>query len=149
MENKLAKNVIQNIASNNCYRYNCHGLRAELETIIEEYNGKKLFIYKKLVRHFGRVLSSKKDSFVGELGSESHYSLLHDIEKDLFLQVKQRKKYEKEGKYLLLFLSCSVFSEKLKWNHMKITPSLKCYSYSTYSRGNVFPPRTFIGGKRS
>ena len=49
METKLSKNVTQNIASNNCYRYNCHGLRAELEKIIEEKNGKKLFIYQKLV----------------------------------------------------------------------------------------------------
>ena len=84
METKQSKNVIQNNASNNCYRYNCHGLRAELEKIIKEKNGKKLFIYQKLVQHFGRVLSSKKDSFVGELASESHFSLLNDIEKDLF-----------------------------------------------------------------
>ena len=63
MEAKLSKNVIQNIASNNCYCYNCHGLRAELEKIIEEKNGKKLFIYKKLVQHFERVVFSKKGLF--------------------------------------------------------------------------------------
>ena len=100
---KLAKNVIENIAINNWYRYNCHGLRAKLEKIIEEKNGKKLFIYKKLVEHFGRVLSSKKDCFVGELASETHYSLLQDIEKDLFLKVKNRKKYSDNGEVFVSF----------------------------------------------
>ena len=103
MENKLAKNVIENIAINNCYRYNCHGLRAELEKIIEEKNGKKLFIYKRLVEHFGRVLSSKMDCFAGELASETHYSLLADIERDLFSKVKNRKKYSKDGEVFVSF----------------------------------------------
>ena len=103
METPLKRNVIENIATNNCYRYNCHGLRAELEKVIEEKNGKKLFIYKKLVEHFGRVLSSKKESFVGELASKSHYTLLNDIEKDLFMVVKKIKMYDENGKVFVTF----------------------------------------------
>ena len=99
----LAKNVIENITSNTVYRYNCHELREELKEIIEKNNGKNFYIYLKLVEHFGRVISQGRSSFVGELDSESIYSLLEDISKDLFLRVKKRKRYNENGEIYVTF----------------------------------------------
>ena len=75
----LTKNVIENIATNNCYLYNCHELHQELKQIIEKHNGKKLFIYRIIVELHGRVITHTKDSFVGELWYNTHYTLLNDI----------------------------------------------------------------------
>ena len=41
----LTKNAIENIATNNCYLYNCHELHQELKQIIEKHNGKKIFLF--------------------------------------------------------------------------------------------------------
>ena len=99
----LPKNVIQNMATNNFYLYNCHELYEELKYIIEKYNGKKHFIYKRLVEHFGRVISQTKDSFREELGYDSHYTLSNDIFKDLFCKVKKRKRYDENGEIFVTF----------------------------------------------
>ena len=89
----LAENVCANIATNFCYRYNCHGLYDQLLHCVRENNGANRPTYKLLVKYFGRVLSYSSTSFKGELDQELHYSLLNDIKRDLFLQVKKRKKY--------------------------------------------------------
>ena len=117
----LAKNVIENIATNNVYSYNCHKLKEELKVIIEKNNGRDFFIYRRLVEHFGRVISQKKDSFVGELGSESQYTLLEDISKDLFLKVKKGKDMRKMEKLMLLSLLCSQKIIKATENYDKYT----------------------------
>ena len=100
----LAPNVIQNMTTNYCYLYNCHEIRAQLKAVIEESNGKKLEIYRVLVSHFGRVISSKRNSFVGELNQEIYYTLLDDLNKDLFMKVRERKKYPKHSNIYITFL---------------------------------------------
>ena len=89
----LPENVCINITTSTCHRYNCHNIYDRLLNCIRENNGANRPIYQLLVRHFGRVLSYSKTSFVGELDQELNYKLLNDINKDLFLQVKKRKKY--------------------------------------------------------
>ena len=89
----LPENAVVNMTNNFCYRYSCHGLHDRLLNVIRETNGQSRAIYKTLVEYLGRVISHTKTSFVGELDQELHYSLLNDINKDLFMQVKKRKKY--------------------------------------------------------
>ena len=78
----LIPNVIENMATNYCYMFNCHKLNEHLNAVIKETNGRKLAIFRAIVAHFGRVISSKKDSFVGELAIDSHYNLLNELKKD-------------------------------------------------------------------
>ena len=101
----LAKNVIENMTNNDCYLYNCHELHEEFKQVIEKYNDKKFFIYKRLVEHFGRIISQKKDSFVGELGYDSQYTLINGIFKVLFCKVKSRKRYEENGEIFVTFFA--------------------------------------------
>ena len=68
----IAGNVIINMANNYCYRFHCHELFEQLKTVIAESNGSKRAIYKLLVEHFGRIISAKKDSFIGELNEQLH-----------------------------------------------------------------------------
>ena len=89
----LAENVCVNITSF-CCRFNCHSIYDKLLICVRENNAANKPIYELLVRHFGRVLSYTKNSFVGELDQDLHYTLLNDINKSLFLQVKKRKKYD-------------------------------------------------------
>ena len=89
----LPENVCVNMTTSFCYRFFCHNIYNDLLKCIRENNGSSREIYKLLVRHFGRVLLYTKTSFVGELHQELHYTLLNDINKDLFIQVKKRKKY--------------------------------------------------------
>ena len=87
----IPENVYINIATSTCCRYFCHDIYI-LKCVLETDNSKRE-IYKLLVRHFGRIISSSKTSFIGELHQQLNYTLLNDINKDLFLQVKNRKKY--------------------------------------------------------
>ena len=89
----ITGNVMINMANNYCYRFNCHELFEQLKTVIAESNGSKRAIYKLLVDHFGRVISAKKDSFIGELNEQLNCTLLKDINQHLFMQVQVRKKY--------------------------------------------------------
>ena len=73
--------------------FNCHELYEQLKAVIKEENGKKLPIFRVLVDHFGRILSTKKDCFVGELTEQPNWTLLEELNKNLFLKVKERKKY--------------------------------------------------------
>ena len=88
----IPENVYINIATSTCCRYFCHDIYDILKCVLETDNSKRE-IYKLLVRHFGRIISSSKTSFIGELNQQLNYTLLNDINKDLFLQVKNRKKY--------------------------------------------------------
>ena len=89
----LPENVCVNMATSFCCRFFCYNIYNDLLNCIREKNGSSREIYKLLVKPFGRVLSCSKTSFVGELNQELHYTLLNDINKDLFIQVKKRKKY--------------------------------------------------------
>ena len=89
----IPENVCINMATSFCCRFFCHDIYNDLLKCIRGNNGSSREIYKLLVRHFGRVLSYSKTSFVGELDQELHYTLLNDINKNLFIQVKKRKKY--------------------------------------------------------
>ena len=93
------------MASNYCYMFNCHKLLKQLKVVIKEDNGKKLSIFRVLVAHFGRIISSKKDSFVGELALDSHHSLLKEIEKCLFIKVRDRKKYPGNDEVFVVFFT--------------------------------------------
>ena len=100
----LAKDVIQNMATNICHLYNCHDIHDELIKVIEKYNGNKRHIYQKIVKHHGRVLSQTRSSLVGELGYDTHHKLITDIFGALFCQVKKRKNYDENGEvFITLF----------------------------------------------
>ena len=101
---KLAPNVIENMANNYCYLFNCHDLYRQMKAVIEEENGKKLPVYRVLVAHFGRVISSQKSSFVGELARGSHRTLLEEINKHCFFNVRSRKKYPGSEQTFVTFL---------------------------------------------
>ena len=101
----LNENVIINMANNYCCRYSCYNLNDSLRKVIRESNGSKRAIYELLVRHFGRIMSSKKSSFVGELNQEFHYTLINDINKDLFIQIKSRHKYTNSENIFVTFLA--------------------------------------------
>ena len=91
---KLKENVIQNIAINHNCRYRCEDLRNEFVDIVRRHNGKKYFIFLRLTKHFGRIKSQTIGGFVGELGSETSWTLLDDVNKNCFIKVKDRKKYD-------------------------------------------------------
>ena len=71
----LAKNVIENIATNNVYRYNCHELKEELKDIIEKNNGRDFLYIVDLLNILGE-LSLKKKTLLWEssaLRANIHY----------------------------------------------------------------------------
>ena len=89
----LPENVSINMATAVCCRYNCHKIYTDILKCIRETNGSSRETYKLLVRYFGRIISYSQTSFVGELNQDLYYRLINDINKDLFLQVKSRRKY--------------------------------------------------------
>ena len=122
----LAKNVILNMATNNCYLYDCHEIHDELLKVIEKYNGNKRHIFQKIVEHHLRVLSQTRSSFVGELGYDSHHKLLTDIFACLFCQVKKRKKYNEDGEIYVTFFA------------MQLKVQTKMESYEDYTLVELF-----------
>ena len=94
---KLKENVIENIAINYTCRYRCENLKNEFVDIVKRHNSKKYFIFLRLVDHFRRIKSRTINSFVGELGSESSWALLDNINKNCLIKVKDRKKYDEYG----------------------------------------------------
>ena len=79
---KLKENIIENIAINYTCRYRYKNLKNEFIDIVRGHNGKKYFIFLRLVDHFGRIKSQTINSFVEELGSESSWALLDDINRN-------------------------------------------------------------------
>ena len=99
----LPENVCVNIATSTCCRYFCHKIYNDILKFARENSGSQREIYKLLVRHFGRVISSSKTSFIGELNQNLNYTLLNDINHDLFIQIKKRKKYDSNDVYVTFF----------------------------------------------
>ena len=89
----ISENVCVNVATSTCCRYFCHDIYNDILKCERETNNSQREIYKLLVSHFGRTISFSKTSFIGELNQNLNYTLLNGINKDLFLQVKNRKKY--------------------------------------------------------
>ena len=99
----IPENVCINIATSTCCQYFCHKIYNDILKCVRENDGSKREIYKLLVKHFGRKISSSKTSFVGELNQNLNYTLLNDINRDLFIQVKERKKYDSNDVYITFF----------------------------------------------
>ena len=53
----------------------------------------KKFIFKRLVEHFGRIVSSNSCSFTGEIVEDHSWSLLNEINKKQLIKIQKRKKY--------------------------------------------------------
>ena len=79
----LPLNVLTNIKNNYCSIYKVWEIEVELFEIIKNKNGQKRFIFKKLVKHFGRIVREDKVSFAGELSPERPLELLKEVEKAL------------------------------------------------------------------
>ena len=77
----LTQNVFENITTNYCTMYRCHEIREELLQIVEEKNVKEYYIYKKLTEHFGRIVRDNSQWSQGELGADTHRTLLNKINK--------------------------------------------------------------------
>ena len=101
---KLKENVIENIAINYTCHYRCEDLKNELVEIVRCHNSKKCFIFLRLTEHFGRIKSRAVASFVGELGSESSWALLDEINKNYLIKVTERKKYDEYGEVFTTFI---------------------------------------------
>ena len=100
----LTTNVIENMTTNYSTMYRCHKIRQELWEIIAEKSGKEYFIYKKLTEHFGRIVRDNSQWFQGELGSDTCWTLLNEINKKLLIKVLRRKCYMPNGEvFVLLF----------------------------------------------
>ena len=99
----LTQNVIENITTNYCTMYRCHEIREELRQIVAEKNGKEYYIYKKLTEHFGRIVRDNSQWFQGELGADTHQTLLNEINKKMLIKVLRRKRYTPDGELLVLF----------------------------------------------
>ena len=101
---KLKENVIENIVINYTCRYRCKNFKNEFIDIVRHHNGEKYFIFLRLVDHFRRIKSRTINSFVGELGRESSWALLDDINRNCLIKVMNRKKYDEYGEVYTTFI---------------------------------------------
>ena len=99
----LAHNVKQNIARNYCVMFRCEKIYYEMFDIADRHNGQTYFIFKRLVEHHGRIVSSNSCSFTGELVEDHNWSLLHEINKKQLIKVRERKKYSEYGDLCVTF----------------------------------------------
>ena len=56
--------------------------------------GRKFCILQELVNHFGQIIDEGNGFLKGELGVETQYRLLKEIESELFVKPCSRKKYQ-------------------------------------------------------
>ena len=89
----MERNILTYIKNNYCCMYDCWEIEKELAEIIKKTNAERYFIFKELVEHFGRVLEEDDICFKGELGRETHWKLLKEIENNLLVKSYSCKKY--------------------------------------------------------
>ena len=100
----MEPNVVENISNNYCSMYNCWEIKKELAEVVRRKNARKFCILKKLVNHFGQIIDEGNGFFKGELGLETHYRLLKEIESKLFVKPCSRKKYQGSDDIWLTFV---------------------------------------------
>ena len=100
----LSMNVLTNIKNNYCSMYNCWEIEEDLFSIIKEKNGASFYIYMKLVEYFGRILEHDSVCFKGELGRNTHYHLLKELENKMLFKLTDNKKYERNDDIWVTFL---------------------------------------------
>ena len=86
-QHRRDKNIKRSITSKYCANYRCQEIWDELFAVIDLHNMETFFIFKHLVNHFGRVVSSNEKSFTGELGADLNWNLLNEINKENLIKV--------------------------------------------------------------
>ena len=94
---------MQKLTNKYCKKYRCFEIRTDLFNIIDICNGEKFFIFKKLVYHLGKIISSDEKSFTGELVANSYLDLLKEINEEGFLKVIDKKRKTQDAELYIAF----------------------------------------------
>ena len=100
----MEPNVLENITSNYCSSYDCWEIKKELAEVTKRSNARKYCILKELVNHFGQIVEEGDGFFKGELGRQTHYKLLKEIESELFVKPCSSRKYSGSNDVWLTFV---------------------------------------------
>ena len=100
----MESNVFENITNNYCSSYDRWEVKKELAEVTKRSNARKYCILKELVNHFGQIVE-EGDGFVkGQLGRQTHYRLLKEIETELFVKPCSSTKYAGSNDVWLTFV---------------------------------------------
>ena len=94
---------MQKLTNKYCKKYRCFEIRTDLFNIIDICNGEKFFIFKKLVYHLRKIISSDEKSFTGELVANSYLDLLKEINEEGFLKVIDKKRKTPDAELYIVF----------------------------------------------
>ena len=104
MTEKLKPNVIENIATNYEYMHGLHDLHEKLKEILKFGGHNTFYLYKLICEKLGRILKDSVSHFEPELNYDQHRRLVKDIEKNHFITVIKRKRYDDYGNMCITFL---------------------------------------------
>ena len=105
----MKSNVLENITNNYCSSYDRWEIKKELAEVTKRSNARKYCILKELVNHFGQIVEEGDGDgfFKGQLGRQTHYRLLKEIETELFVKPCSSTKYAGSNDVWLTFVVCS------------------------------------------